>query len=109
MGALILQNLDINYDAPPAFLLDSNRTNRFKMDVSVFDNSWDIYSQDLPTANYLIKNGIKNILIRGDRIQKDLKKVLYKFYEKGINIFITNGFDKPQRVKLPKIYKAKEF
>ena len=47
-GAKELENIKIDKDARPAFLLDSKRMNRYKMNASVFDNSWDIYYQDIP-------------------------------------------------------------
>ena len=63
-GALEIEKINLDNNAPPVFLLDSNRTNRYKMNVSVFDNSWDIYDQDIPTAEYFLKNGITKIIIR---------------------------------------------
>lgn len=101
-GAKELEKIKIDENAPPAFLLDTNRMNRFKMNISIFDNSWDIYSQDLPTAEYFFNNGIKNIIISSRIIQKDLSKILYKFQNKGINILFTNGYDKPKKVKINK-------
>ena len=94
--------MEISNDAPPTFLLDSNRMNRFKMNVSVFDNSWDIYAQDLPSAEYFLKNGINKIIVRGEKIQKDLRKILYKFQKKGIKILYTNGYEEPKGVKIKK-------
>lgn len=70
-GALELKKIEILDNAPPAFLLDTNRMNRYKMDQSVFDNSWDIYAQDMPSAEYFLKNGINKIMVRGESIQKD--------------------------------------
>ena len=35
-----------------------------KIDISIFDNSWDVYHQDLPTAEYFLNNGIKNIVVK---------------------------------------------
>lgn len=101
-GAKELQKIEISNNAPPTFLLDSNRMNRFKMNVSVFDNSWDIYAQDLPTAEYFLKNGINKIVVRGEKIQKDLRKILYKFQKKGIKILFTNGYEKTKEVKIRK-------
>jgi len=94
-GALELEKIKIPLDAPPAFLIDSNRTHRFKMDVSVFDNSWDLYDQDMPSAEYFVNNGVDKIIVRGETIQKDLNRILYKFQNKGITILITNGYEKP--------------
>lgn len=102
IGALKLTKIQISNNAPPAFLLDTNRMNRFKMDFSVFDNSWDIYAQDFPSAEYFLKNGINKIIVRGEFIQKDLRKVLYKFQKKGISIFFTNGYESPKKVKIHK-------
>lgn len=106
-GAEKLKNIKIDDDAPPAFLLDSNRTNRFKMNVSIFDNSWDIYPQDVPSAEYFLNNGIKKIIVRGEFIQKDLKKILYKFQKKGIKILFTNGYDEPKVVNIKRQFNRK--
>ena len=101
-GAIELEKIKISKTAMPAFLLDSNRTNRFKMNPSIFDNSWDIYAQDIPSAECFLENGIRKILIRGESIQKDLKKILYKFQEKGIEIFLVDRFEKIEKIKLKK-------
>lgn len=101
-GANILKETKIDEDAPPAFLIDSNRLNRHKINVSIFDNSWDLYHQDMPTAEYFIKNGIDTIIIRGDKVAKDLNKILFEFPQKGVRILFTNGYDKPKEVKLKK-------
>lgn len=97
-GVLELEQTEIASDAPPAFLLDSNRLHRFKMSISVFDNSWDIYDQDMPSADYFLENGIDRIIVRGRKIQKDVKKILYKFQQKGISIFFTEGYESPREV-----------
>lgn len=106
-GADEIQKLNIPNDAPPAFLLDSNRMHRFKMNVSVFDNSWDLYDQDIPSAEYFLKNGINKIIVRGEKIQKDLIKILYKFQKKGIKILWTVGYEKPKDVIIKKLHKDK--
>lgn len=97
-GALELANITIPKDAPPVFLLDSNRMQRYKMDVSVFDNSWDIYDQDMPPAKYFLQSGINQIVVRGETIQKDLSRILYKLQKKGIAVFFTGGYDPPKKV-----------
>ena len=101
-GANELRNIQISNDAPPAFLLDSNRMNRFKMSPSIFDNSWDIYGQDLPSAEYVLKNGIDTTIVRGEVIQKDLAKILYKFQLKGIKVFLVDNFEKIKKVHIKK-------
>ena len=72
------------------------------MDVSIFDNSWDAYAQDLPSSEYFLENGIDKIIIRSETIQKDLNKILFKFQKKGIKILFTDGYEKPKNVKLRK-------
>lgn len=93
-GTYELEKIELKNEALPAFLLDTNRMNRYKMSLSVFDNSWDIYHQDIPTAEYFLKNGIKRIAIRTERIQKDLKTIFYKFQKKGIKFYqIKNNYE----------------
>jgi len=101
-GVSELIKLTIADDAPPAFLLDSNRLLRYKMDVSLFDNSWDIYPQDMPSAGYFLNNGIDKIIVRSEKIHKDLARILYGFRKKGLKIFFTTGYDHPKIVSLKK-------
>lgn len=101
-GALTLAKVRIPPDAPPVFLLDSNRTHRYRIDTSVFDNSWDIYDQDMPSPDYLVQNGIRRVIVRGETIQKDLARILYKFQKKGIVIFFTDGYRPPKERTLRK-------
>ncbi len=101
-GASELKKLAISANASPVFLLDSNRTHRFKMNVSIFDNSWDLYSQDTPSAEYFLNNGINKIIIHGVKVQKDLSKILIKFQKKGISIFYTNGYEEPKKITIKK-------
>jgi len=108
-GAAELAKLEIPDDAPPAFLLDSNRLHRYKMDISLFDNSWDIYPQDMPSAGYFINNRIKNIIIRSEKIHIDLSKILFGYQTKGLKIFFTNGYDSPKRVSVKKPKKDRLF
>ena len=75
-GAEKLKDIEIKKDALPAFLLDSNRLSFIKKDVSVFDNSWDLYHQDVPSGKYLKENGIEKVLVKGERFNRDLKKIL---------------------------------
>lgn len=101
-GAFELNKIKISDDALPAFLIDSNRRNRFKMEISLFDNSWDIYPQDMPSAEYFIKNGINKIIIIGDAVSKDLRKVLYAFQKKKIKIFLKKRFGEVKKITIHK-------
>lgn len=104
LGAEVLKQMEISLDASPVFLTDSNRMNRRKVTDSVFDNSWDVYSQDLPTYEYLKKHGIDKVIIRSDMIRKDLNKIFYKFQKNGMEIYFTEGYDEPKLVKLKNIH-----
>lgn len=102
LGAPILAGMELKDEACPAFLTDRNRLQRFKMNVSVFDNSWDVYYQDLPSANYLTDNGIKKVIVVGQNIARDLKKILYDYQKKGIEIYLTNRYEMPKKVRILK-------
>ena len=106
-GSEKLKNIKLDNNANPAFLLDSYRTNRYRAKESIFDNSWDLYKQDIPSAEYFKQNGITKIIIVGDGIQRDLKKIFLKFQEKGIDIYLTDGYTFPSKVKLTKTIKER--
>ncbi len=106
-GSEKLKNIQLKSDANPAFLLDSYRTNRYRTKESIFDNSWDLYKQDVPSAKYFKQNGINKIIIVGDTIQRDIKKILLKFQEEGIEIYITDGYVFPKKVILTKTIKER--
>jgi len=101
-GAEELKSLKIKSNAPPAFLLDSNRMHRFRINSSIFDNSWDLYDQDLPSPKYFLKHNINKIIVKGNKVQKDLAKILYKIQKAGITIFITNGYNEIKEITIKK-------
>lgn len=101
-GAAALQEIELKDDAKPVFLLDSNRLHRHRIDVTVFDNSWDIYPQDMPSADYFLKNDIHKIVVIGDRICMDLKKILYGYQKKKMEIYLQKGYAQPKKVRLHK-------
>ena len=101
-GAFELKNIKLKNDAPPVFLLDQNRLNRYKRNNGIFDNSWDIYDGDLPSPKYLLENGINKIIVRSNFQAKDLRKILYKWQKNNIKIFFTNGYEEPKELKLKK-------
>lgn len=97
-----LAGIPLSEDAMPAFLLDSNRLHRYKMEIALFDNSWDVYPQDMPSAEYLWENGVRKLVIVGDKLSKDLKKLLYVFQKKGIEIWWTEGYEEPKKQRVHK-------
>ena len=106
-GGEKLKNIKLENDANPAFLLDSYRTNRYRAKESIFDNSWDLYKQDIPSAEYFKQNGITRIIVVGSALQPDLKKIFLKFQEKGMEIYITDGYLSPKKIILAKTIKER--
>lgn len=106
-GAQKLKNIKIELDANPVFLLDSNRLNRYRKKESIFDNSWDLYGQDIPSFNYFKDNGINKIIVVGEKINRDLRKIFFKFQDNGIEFYQTNGYSNTKKVILKKTIKEK--
>ena len=97
-----LQDINVADNGKPVFLLDSNRLLRFKRNINLFDNSWDIYSQDMPSVKYIKGNGINKILVIGEKIAPDLKRILLKYQKGGIDIYLKKIYEEPKKIKLRK-------
>lgn len=104
LGADVLSGIKIADNASPVFLLDKNRRNRFKMDVSIFDNSWDVYPQDMPSAEYLLNNGIRRILVIGQELEKDLQKLVYEYQKKKIEIYFAKPYEAMKKIKVRRTF-----
>lgn len=107
VGAEKLKSIYLANNANPAFLLDSSRTNRYRANESIFDNSWDLYGQDIPSLEYFKQNGINKIIVVGNEIQRDLRKIFFKFQDSGIEFFLTDSYSTIQKVILRKKLKEK--
>ena len=103
-GASELGKIEIEEDALPAFLLDNNRLQRYKIEDSLFDNSWDVYAQDMPSAEYLLKNGIHKVVVIGEYFSEDLKVILYDYQKKKIDIFFTDRYREPRKYRIHKFF-----
>jgi hypothetical protein len=63
-GALVLQTTTLAPDAPPAFLLDSNRMQPgVPPSPGKFDNRWVVFPQDFPSATLLRARGVAEVLL----------------------------------------------
>jgi hypothetical protein len=100
MGANELSKIDIPENALPAFLMDKNRLHRYKMEEAIFDNSWDVYPQDIPSAEYLLENGIRRVIIVSDTLSRDIKKLMYDYQKKKIAIWLTKGYEPPKKITI---------
>lgn len=85
-GAKHMQNVSLPEDAPPVFLLDANRMNGTSKQVGTFDNRWCVFPQDMPSALYLKRHAIREVLVRSDHTRDDLMHVLYAYKQKDIRV-----------------------
>ncbi len=108
-GAKVLGDMAVAADAPPVFLVDALRLLRYRMSASLFDNSWDLYAQDIPSAEYFHLAGMNTILIRSDKVNRDLARILYPYQQKGIAIQFTDGIQPPRSVHLRKPARIDKF
>lgn len=104
-GSEKLKNIKLEEDANPTFLLDSSRVNRYREKESIFDNSWDLYKQDIPSSEYFKQNGITKIIVIGEEINSDLKKIFLEFQKDGIEFFLTDVYSSIKKVILKKTLK----
>jgi len=95
-GSPILTRLNIPSDAPPAFLLDSNR----RIGTGGRDADWDNRSISLPTdfpsANFLLAQRITSVLVITGAlvIEADLTHTLRRWQEAGLKI-LTKTYGDP--------------
>ena len=78
---------DISPDAPPVFMLDSNRM-AGSGNSRAYDNRWCVFPQDMPSASFLLKAGIRRIIVRSEKIQNDLAHILLRYQKEGIEIYL---------------------
>lgn len=90
-GASYLKDFQLKPDARPVFLLDSTRLLRYRVSTSIYDNSWDLYDQDIPSAEFFFQQNIDKILVIGEKINRDLARIFYKFQQKGMIILWSDG------------------
>jgi len=106
MGTENLERLQIAPDAPPAFLLDTNRQGDGRiMAPDEFDNRSLCFTTDFPSANFLLANGVaRGLLVQKTRPdpQPDLAHVLRRWQDGGVALeMIRVDFpSEPQRLEV---------
>jgi hypothetical protein len=94
---LQLQQMSLPVDAPPAFILDGRRTLGTRpLSDELFDNRWMVFPQDFPSAKFLQEHGIQRVTlvqIRNAQPLEDLRHVLLRWQEAGIEIFLKASAD----------------
>lgn len=94
--ASTLVQIQLSANAPPAFLLDSNRRiARFKPSPGCFDNRSVCFSTDFPSAQLLLEHGIRGAIVvqESTEIADDLLLVLVAWQERGIELLCKNPED----------------
>lgn len=79
-------------DAPPAFLLDSQRLGVAAPPPGVFDNRWCVFPQDFPSASKLLHHGLRRALVirRSKKIDSDLATVLARWRDAGLTVALDH-------------------
>ncbi len=109
-----LMSLQLRPDAPPIFLLDENRfAGGIIASPGRFDNRWWVFPQDFPSANFLLSQGIRSVILGQNRTgspQRDLAHVLLRWQEAGIQILAcdvnSQAQPTPLRVQRPNNFRA---
>lgn len=93
-GASHLARLNLPENAPPAFLLDLNRLKGTAApSPGRFDNRWMTFPQDFPSANFLLAQSIRSVLLvqsRPGQSQEDLAHVLLRWQEAGLSLRVVS-------------------
>jgi hypothetical protein len=113
-GAPYLRSLNLPADAPPAFLLDANRmAPGADVRPGMFDNRWQVFPQDLPSAQTLRGRGVSRVLLvrHGPRAPADdVADVLRGWQEAGLMTWAKDLLDAAPpvsiRVARPAWYRA---
>lgn len=106
LGADAMRDMRIAPDAPPAFLLDSNRMRPSRvLAPGKFDNRWIVMPQDFPSATALLSRGISEVvvIVAGDNpVRGDLAHVLLRWQRAGLAILGVDptGSKPPREVRI---------
>jgi len=111
-----LAGLAIPPDAPPVFLLDSKRLEPVTPPApGKFDNRWAVFPQDFPSANFLLSQNVRRVvLLQEGRLQdtpkSDLAHVLLRWQEGGVEVYIQdpdgNMSPRPVQVAKPSAFRS---
>lgn len=101
-GGDILDRADLEWTAPPAFLLDRDRlAPGVQRRPGMFDNRWVVFPQDFPSAEFLQSQGINRVEVvqQGKTdLADDLRDVLARWHAKGLAISLRLT-DRPDRAE----------
>ncbi len=108
-----LATLRLSPNAPPVFLLDSNRFNGGDFpSPGRFDNRWWVFPQDFPSSNFLLAQNIRSVVLvqeDAESPQRDLAHVLLRWQEAGIAILscaVSDDQPSPIQIQKPNNFRA---
>lgn len=86
-----LAELRLPPGAPPVFLLDANRmAGGASAGPGRFDNRWCVFPQDFPSANFLLSQGLRTVVLAltgmANSPRDDLAHVLLRWQQAGLRI-----------------------
>lgn len=88
---------NVALSAPPAFLLDANRTGPGRARrVGVFDNRSVCRPSDFPSSDRLVQSGIRRILLVTEQVQTDLELIALEWQAAGLELWQN---DKPIQLR----------
>ena len=110
-GTERLQSAGLPLDAPPAFLLDSDRLGiGLPIGLGRFDNRWVVFTTDFPSANVLALRGIVGVqVVHRGALNDDLIDVLRQWQRAGLelsHIDLQSGRSAPDALSLPQVWWA---
>lgn len=89
-GAAMLKDIPLSPVAMPAFLLDADRRLGHRPpQPGMYDNRWQVFAQDFPSARFLLERGVRRVLLvqeRKGQPREDLAHVLLRWQEGSIAI-----------------------
>jgi hypothetical protein len=89
-GAATLQSITTREQAPPAFLIDSDRIKgAIPPSPGAFDNRWVLFPQDFPSGTFLSSRNIDQMIVVQAApmpLQDDLKAILYRWKKANVEI-----------------------
>ena len=82
-------------DAPPVFMLDSSRMKPVGLTTD-FDNRWCVFPQDMPSAQFLQRQGIERVdIVSDESLRTDLNHVLFTYQKQGLSVRLTKDLAQP--------------
>ena len=66
-----------------------------------YDNRWSVFPQDMPSASYLMNQGIRSVIVRTGKMQDDLAHILHRYETQGLAIDMYDGIEQ-KRITVPR-------